>query len=134
AWIEQVKANMPELPSQRRERFMHELKLTAYDAAQLTMHKSTADYFETVASELPNDQAKLAANWVLGELAAALNRAGLECQHSPVTPTQLAALIKRIIDGTISNKMAREVFEAMWEGEHQREADAIIDARGLKQI
>ncbi len=134
AWIEQVKANMPELPSQRRERFVNELKLTAYDAAQLTMHKATADYFEAVASELPNDQAKLAANWVLGELAAALNRAELELQNSPVTPAQLAALIKRIIDGTISNKMAREVFEAMWEGEYQREADAIIEARGLKQI
>jgi|SRR5690625_39493 len=133
-WIAQVKANMPELPAQRRQRFIDELTLTAYDATQLTLHKATADYFEAVARQLPDDQAKLAANWVLGELAAALNRAESDIHDSPVTPDELAALIKRIIDGTISNKMAREVFEAMWEGEHERDADAIIEARGLKQI
>ncbi|HZH57565.1 Asp-tRNA(Asn)/Glu-tRNA(Gln) amidotransferase subunit GatB [Yanghanlia caeni] len=133
-WIERVRAGMPELPSQRRNRFETELGLTAYDAAQLTMERATSDYFEQVAAALPQGQAKLGANWVLGELAAALNREEKAITQSPVSPEQLAALIRRIIDGTISNKIAREVFAAMWEGEHGADADAIIEARGLKQI
>ncbi|NGR08351.1 Asp-tRNA(Asn)/Glu-tRNA(Gln) amidotransferase subunit GatB [bacterium SGD-2] len=133
-WIERVQAAMPELPSQRRNRFETELGLTAYDAAQLTMERATSDYFEQVAAALPQGQAKLGANWVLGELAAALNREEKAITQSPVSPEQLAALIRRIIDGTISNKIAREVFAAMWEGEHGADADAIIEARGLKQI
>lgn len=133
-WIERVRAAMPELPSQRRNRFETELGLTAYDAAQLTMERATSDYFEQVAAALPQGQAKLGANWVLGELAAALNREEKAITQSPVSPEQLAALIRRIIDGTISNKIAREVFAAMWEGEHGADADAIIEARGLKQI
>ncbi len=133
-WIEQVRASMPELPAARRQRFETALGLTAYDASQLTMQRATAEYFEAVAQALPADQAKLAANWVLGELAAALNRAELDIGHSPVSAPQLAALINRIVDGTVSNKMAREVFGAMWEGEHGADADAIIEARGLKQI
>ena len=133
-WIERVRAGMPELPSQRRNRFETELGLTAYDAAQLTMERATSDYFELVAAALPQGQAKLGANWVLGELAAALNREEKAITQSPVSPEQLAALIRRIIDGTISNKIAREVFAAMWEGEHGADADAIIEARGLKQI
>ncbi|NLC35962.1 MAG: Asp-tRNA(Asn)/Glu-tRNA(Gln) amidotransferase GatCAB subunit B, partial [Alcaligenaceae bacterium] len=121
-------------PSQKRQRFQDALGLTAYDAAQLTMDRATADYFEQVASALPQDQAKLGANWILGELAAALNRDERELSDSPVTPEKLAELIQRIIDGTISNKIARDVFAAMWEGEHGGNPDAIIDARGLKQI
>lgn len=133
-WIRRIQQDMPELPADRRERFGTQFGLGAYDAAQLTMHRSTADYFEAVATQLPPDQAKLAANWVLGELAAALNREDLDISDSPVTTMQLASLIGRIIDGTVSNKMAREVFTAMWDGEHDRDADAIIEARGLKQI
>lgn len=133
-WIARVKEQMPELPDARRSRFQEQLGLSAYDAAQLTAQRNTADYFEAVAQELPNDQAKLAANWVLGELAAALNRAELDIADSPLDAPRVAALIKRIIDGTISNKMAREVFEAMWAGEHDADPNAIIEARGLKQI
>src|SRR5690606_10722703 len=133
-WVERVKAQMPELPAQKRARFEQELGLSAYDAAQLTMSRASADYFEAVAQQLPQGQAKPAANWVLGELSAALNREELEIAQSPVAPAQLAALIARIIDGTISNKMGRDVFGAMWAGEHDGQADAIIEARGLKQI
>ena len=133
-WIERVRSSMPELPSEKRRRFEEELGLTAYDAAQLTMDRDTADFFEKVAADLPSDQGKLGANWVLGELAAALNRDELNIAASPVTPQQLAGLVKRIADGTISNKIARDVFAAMWSGEHGADSDAIIEARGLKQI
>lgn len=133
-WIERVRAGMPELPSQKRSRFESELGLTAYDAAQLTMDRATSDFFEALAASLPQGQAKLGANWILGELAAALNRDELSITESPVSPAQLGALIARIIDGTISNKIARDVFAAMWSGEHGGSADAIIEARGLKQI
>ena len=133
-WMERVRSGMPELPSEKRARFEQELGLTAYDAAQLTMDRSTADFFEKLAAGLPREQAKLGANWVLGELAAALNRDEREITDSPVSPEQLAGLIARIIDGTISNKIARDVFAAMWDGENGGSADAIIEARGLKQI
>jgi aspartyl-tRNA(Asn)/glutamyl-tRNA(Gln) amidotransferase subunit B len=133
-WVEQVRAAMPELPRHKRERFEQELGLTAYDAAQLTMDRDTSDYFERTAAALPQGQAKLAANWVLGEVSAALNREEREIGACPVKPTALASLIARIIDGTISNKIAREVFTAMWSGEQGGDADAIIEARGLKQI
>lgn len=131
-WIAQVRSTMPELPAAKRTRYCQDMGLTAYDAAQLTMHKHTADYFEAVVAELPSDQAKLAANWILGELSAALNRDELDINQSPVSPGSLAGLIKRIIDGTVSNKIARTVFTAIWDGEG--EADAIIEAKGLKQI
>ncbi|MDS1140311.1 Asp-tRNA(Asn)/Glu-tRNA(Gln) amidotransferase subunit GatB [Pusillimonas sp. SM2304] len=133
-WVERVKAAMPELPAQKRARFEQDLGLSAYDAAQLTMSRAGADYFEAVSGQLPQGQAKLAANWVLGELSAALNREELDIAQSPVAPAGLAALIARIIDGTISNKMARDVFGAMWAKEHGGDPDAIIQARGLKQI
>src|SRR3546814_6990716 len=91
---------MPELPAQKRARFEQDMGLSAYDAAQLTMSRASADYFESVAAQLPQGQAKLAANWVLGELSAALNREELDIDidQSPVTPAQLAALIARLID------------------------------------
>lgn len=133
-WIQRVQDAMPELPAQRRERFQQQLGLSSYDAAQLTMARATSNYFESTAEKLPKDQAKLAANWVLGELSAALNRDNLDIQQSPVQPDALAGLIIRIIDGTISNKMGREVFTALWTGEDGGNADAIIEARGLKQI
>jgi aspartyl-tRNA(Asn)/glutamyl-tRNA(Gln) amidotransferase subunit B len=133
-WIARVQSNMPELPAHKRQRFEQDLGLTAYDAAQLTMSRASAAYFEDVATRLPEGQAKLAANWVLGELSAALNRDEVDIDHSAVPASALAALIARIIDGTISNKMARDVFAAMWSGENGGDPDAIIEARGLKQI
>ncbi|MFC3340435.1 Asp-tRNA(Asn)/Glu-tRNA(Gln) amidotransferase subunit GatB [Paracandidimonas soli] len=133
-WIDRVRAAMPELPAQKRERFTRDLGLSAYDAAQLTQDRATTDYFEALVAALPQGQAKPAANWVLGELSATLNREDLSIAESRVAPAALAGLIARIIDGTISNKIARDVFAAMWEGEHEGNADAIIEARGLKQI
>lgn len=133
-WVERVKAGMPELPGAKRKRFESDLGLTGYDAAQLTMSRAVADYFEATARHLPDGQAKLAANWVLGEVSAALNRDEKDIDAIPVSAEALAGLIKRIIDGTISNKIARDVFAAMWAGENGGEADAIIDAKGLKQI
>src|SRR5690606_4243672 len=113
-WIESVRATMPELPAQKRARFEQDLGLGSYDAAQLTTHRDVSDYFEEAAAALPGGQAKQAANWILGELAAALNRDELDIGQSPVRPASLAALISRILDGTISNKIARDVFAAMW--------------------
>jgi aspartyl-tRNA(Asn)/glutamyl-tRNA(Gln) amidotransferase subunit B len=133
-WIEHVRAALPELPAAKRARFESDMGLTAYDAAQLTLHRAIADYFEAAAGALPADQAKQAANWILGELSAALNRDELEIGRSPVSPARLAALIQRIQDGTISNKIARDVFTAMWSGESGGDPDAIIEARGLRQI
>jgi aspartyl-tRNA(Asn)/glutamyl-tRNA(Gln) amidotransferase subunit B len=134
AWIDEVRATMPELPADKRARFETQYGLSAYDAAQLTTSRGMADYFESVAHALPDGQAKQAANWVMGELAAALNRDELDIGRSPVPAPALAALIARILDGTISNKIARDVFAGMWAGEQQGQPDAIIEARGLKQI
>lgn len=133
-WIERVRSEMPELPSEKRQRFESQLGLTAYDAAQLTMDRATSDYFEKLVAALPEGQAKLGANWILGEVAATLNREERGITDCPISPEQLGALIRRIIDGTISNKIARDVFAAMWAGEHDGNPDAIIEARGLKQI
>lgn len=133
-WVQQVKTALPELPATKRQRFESDLGLSSYDAAQLTMDRAYADYFEQVSAQLPPGQAKLAANWILGELSAALNRDETGIDQSRVAPPALAALILRIIDGTISNKIARDVFSAMWADENDGNPDAIIDARGLKQI
>ncbi len=133
-WISRIQDAMPELPAQKRQRFEQDLGLSGYDAAQLTTTRAISVFFEEVASKLPQGQAKLAANWVLGELSAALNRDEIEIEQSPIQPAALAGLVARIIDGTISNKMARDVFTAMWEGEHGGDPDAIIEGRGLKQI
>ncbi len=133
-WVEQVRAAMPELPAAKRARFEADLGLSAYDAAQLTLQRATADYFEATAAALPAGQAKQAANWILGELSAALNRDDLDIGASPVSPQRLAALIVRVLDGTISTKIARDVFAAMWTGESGGDPDAIIESRGLRQI
>ncbi|MFA4914656.1 MAG: Asp-tRNA(Asn)/Glu-tRNA(Gln) amidotransferase GatCAB subunit B, partial [Burkholderiaceae bacterium] len=133
-WIEEVRLRMPELPDAQRARFESEYELSAYDAAQLSADRDVSAYFQQVAAALPAGQAKQAANWVMGELTAALNREDLSVLQAPVPAPALAALIARIADGTISNKMAREVFAAMWTGENGGDADAIIEARGLKQI
>ncbi|OZI77329.1 Asp-tRNA(Asn)/Glu-tRNA(Gln) amidotransferase subunit GatB [Bordetella genomosp. 12] len=133
-WVDAVRAGMPELPSAMRARFEADYGLSAYDAAQLTVSRAMAAYFEETARALPAGQAKLAANWIMGEVTATLNREEKELAAAPVQAGQLAALINRIVDGTISNKIARDVFAAMWAGENGADPDAIIAARGLKQI
>jgi aspartyl-tRNA(Asn)/glutamyl-tRNA(Gln) amidotransferase subunit B len=128
--VDEVRKTMPELPWHKRERFISDYGLSEYDAGVLSAGRPVADYFEAVAAGLADS--KLAANWVMGELAAALNKAGLELGASPIGPQALLELLKRIEDETISGKIAKEVFEAMWAGEG--DADAIIEARGLRQI
>ncbi|MBX9916273.1 MAG: Asp-tRNA(Asn)/Glu-tRNA(Gln) amidotransferase subunit GatB [Nitrosomonas sp.] len=133
SWIEQVKSALPELPQARRDRYVAEFALSAYDAAVLTGSREMADYFEATIRELPA-QAKLCANWIMGEISAQLNKEGIEITACPINPAQLAALLKRIGDGTISGKAAKTVFESLWNGELDKNADAIIAAKGLKQI
>jgi len=128
--IQAVRETLPELPDAKRERFVADYGLSDYDAAVLTSSRELADYFEAVAARCPD--AKLAANWVMGELSAALNKAGLEIDQSPVDAAMLAGLLARISDETISGKIAKEVFEAMWQGEG--DADRVIAARGLEQV
>ncbi|MBK1643206.1 Asp-tRNA(Asn)/Glu-tRNA(Gln) amidotransferase GatCAB subunit B [Thiocapsa imhoffii] len=130
AFIVDAVADLPELPDSLRERFHVQYGLTEYDASQLSMTRELAQYFEAVAQA--SGEPKLAANWVSGELSAALNRSELEITESPVSAAMLAGLIHRIQDGTISGKLAKQVFEAMWHGEG--DADSIIMDRGLRQI
>ena len=132
ATIEAVRATLPELPDEKAARFVREHGLTAYDAGVLTASRELADYYEAVVAGLGGGQHKLAANWVMGELSGALNKDTLEIGQSRIPADRLAGLLTRIVDSTISGKIAKEVFEAMWtEG---RDADAIIDAKGLRQI
>ncbi|MDN3986244.1 Asp-tRNA(Asn)/Glu-tRNA(Gln) amidotransferase subunit GatB [Zwartia vadi] len=133
-WIESVRQTMPELPAALRARFVAECGLAPVDAAQLSSSRDLAAYFESVNASLPTGQAKLAANWIMGEVSATLNREEKDITECPVSATALAALLSRIIDGTVSNKIARDVFAAMWAGEHGGNPDAIIQAKGLTQI
>ena len=135
-WIARVRAAMPELPGAMRERFMRDFGLSDYDAAVLTQSKAQANYFEALVTAAGPAQAKLAANWVMGDVASALKRAGLEIDAVPVAAPQLALLLTRIADGTISNKIAKEIFGVMWDapGTSAALVDEIIDARGLRQI
>ena len=132
-WIARVKAAMPELPGAMKARFERELALPASDANTLTASKEVADYFQATVAAAGAAHAKLCANWVMGELAAWLNKAGLEIAATPVSPAQLAGLLKRIADNTISNAIARKVFEALWNREGA-DADEIITRQGLKQV
>jgi len=129
--IERLRSSLPELPEARRARFAAQYALPIADAALLTGSRATADYFEALA-EASRAEPKLCANWIMGELSAALNRDDRPISESPISAPSLAALLRRIADGTLSGKMAKEVFEAMWRREG--EADAVIEARGLKQI
>ncbi len=131
AFLEQIASGLPELPAAKRQRFGAEYGLSEYDADVLTTSRELADYFERVVASSGGDP-KLAANWVMGELSGALNKAGLDIGASRVSSGALADLLRRIADNTISGKIAKEVFEAMWEGEGA--ADDIIAARGLTQI
>jgi aspartyl-tRNA(Asn)/glutamyl-tRNA(Gln) amidotransferase subunit B len=128
--LEAARSAMPELPWEKRERFVDRYGLSDYDAGVLTATRPVADYFEAVAKAVSDP--KLAANWVMGELAAALNKESIEIESSPVDAGALAQLLLRIEDQTISGKIAKEVFEAMWAGEGA--ADDVIESRGLKQI
>jgi aspartyl-tRNA(Asn)/glutamyl-tRNA(Gln) amidotransferase subunit B len=129
--VERVRRGLPELPAAMRERFVREYGLPEYDASVLTASKDLAAYFEAVARAVPDK--KVAANWLMGEMAAALNDSGLDIAAAPLTAPQLAGLIARVLDGTINNKTAKEVFAALWKAEGTS-ADAIIDSRGLRQI
>jgi len=129
--IASIRAALPELPEQKKQRFIDALGLSDYNAEQLTASRETAVYFEIALAAAPGQNAQL-ANWILGDLAGALNKAALDINASPIAPEMLAQLVARIADNTISGKIAKEVFEAMWRGEGN--ADTIIEARGLKQI
>ena len=132
AFIEAVRASLPELPDQKAARFVSEYQLSGYDAGVLSASRETGAYFEAVVGRVGAAHAKLAANWVMGELSSALNRENLEIDAARIDPQRLGGLLERVIDGTISGKLAKDVFEAMWtEG---RDADAVIEAKGLRQI
>ena len=132
-WIARVKNELPELPGQMRERFINDLGLSAYDARTLTASLELADYFESTVAIAGIANAKPCANWVMVDLAARLNKEGRDLGDSPVSAAQLAGLVQRIADGTISNNIAKKVFEALWNGAGAT-ADEVIDRQGLKQI
>lgn len=132
-WIEQVKQTLPELPQARRDRYMVEFGLSAYDVSVLTASREMADYFDASVKLLPT-QAKLCANWIMGEISGRLNKENMEISNCPVKPEDLAALLIRISDGTTSGKAAKTIFESLWLGECGKNVDAIIEAKGLKQI
>jgi aspartyl-tRNA(Asn)/glutamyl-tRNA(Gln) amidotransferase subunit B len=147
AWIESVKASLPELPKAIRGRLESQYSLSSYDATVLTSSREMAEYFERAAAALaalnpPADaparqaQGKLLANWMMADLAGALNRDGLDIAAAPVRPAQLARLAARILDGTISGKIAKDLFAALWQapGAADEAVDQEIDARGLRQI
>ena len=129
--LESVRKHLPELPDVRKQRFMDEYKLNEADAVILTSDKDIADYFENCVAAA-DGESKLSANWINGELAASLNKENREIKDSPVSADMLGLMIKRITDNTISGKIAKQVFEAMWSGEG--DADAIIESKGLKQV
>lgn len=131
SWVEQIKAEMPELPRHMAARFVEQYSLPEYDATTLTQSQEMAAYFERTAKAC--GQAKLASNWVMGEISRRLNTEEIGMDAVKVSSDQLAALIKRISDGTISNNAAKQVFEALWLGEGSH-VDAVIEAKGLKQM
>lgn len=132
-WIARVKGELPELPAALSARFQGEYGLSAYDATTLTASREVAEYYQAVVAAAGAANAKACANWVMGELAARLNKAELDIGASPVSAAQLAGLVARIADNTISNAIGKKVFDALWNGEGQS-ADAIIEAQGLKQV
>lgn len=128
--IARIRSEMPELPSAMKARFVEAFGVSAYDAALLTGSRATAEYFEAVAQA--SGQGKLAANWVNGEIAARLNREGKDIGDCPISAERLTGLIQRIADNTLSSKLAKQVFDALWDSELS--ADAIIERDGLKQV
>jgi aspartyl-tRNA(Asn)/glutamyl-tRNA(Gln) amidotransferase subunit B len=131
AFIDEIEKSLPELPEAKRERFMQTYDLSRTDASALTGSRELADYFEqTVAAA--GGEGKLCANWVMGEVSGVLNKEGKDINESPVSPGLLGGMLQRVSDGTISGKIAKQVFEAMWNGEG--DADTIIEKKGLRQI
>jgi aspartyl-tRNA(Asn)/glutamyl-tRNA(Gln) amidotransferase subunit B len=130
-FLEQIKTDLPELPDDKKQRFMQEYELTLYDASVLTSSRELANYFEETV-KLSDSKAKLCANWIIGDLSAMLNKNNLDISQSKVTATQLAGMLRRITDKTISGKIAKQVFEALWNGEGN--ADSIIEKHGWKQV
>ncbi|WP_422101719.1 Asp-tRNA(Asn)/Glu-tRNA(Gln) amidotransferase subunit GatB [Vreelandella sp.] len=131
AYLDHLRSQLPELPADKRARFQNELGLSAYDANVLSASREMAEFFEEVHRVCGD--AKQAANWVQGELSGALNRENLSIQNSPVSAQQLGELISRVLDDTINGKAAKQVFQALWNGQGES-ADAVIDAKGLKQV
>ncbi|MGX7005173.1 Asp-tRNA(Asn)/Glu-tRNA(Gln) amidotransferase subunit GatB [Caballeronia sp. KNU42] len=136
AWIARVRSELPELPEAMQTRFVEQYGLTPYDAAGLTSSKGMSAYFESVVGVVGPTHAKLAANWLMGEVSSQLNRDSLDIADSPVSPAQLGLVIQRVADGTISNKIAKDIFQEIWEEKATDDAaaDRIIEAKGLKQI
>ncbi|QIE22057.1 Aspartyl/glutamyl-tRNA(Asn/Gln) amidotransferase subunit B [Caballeronia sp. SBC1] len=136
AWIARVRSELPELPEAMQTRFVEQYGLTPYDAAGLTSSKDMSVYFESVVGVVGPTHAKLAANWLMGEVSSQLNRDSLDIANSPVSPAQLGLVIQRVADGTISNKIAKDILQAIWEEKatDDNAADRIIEAKGLKQI
>jgi aspartyl-tRNA(Asn)/glutamyl-tRNA(Gln) amidotransferase subunit B len=129
-FIEEVMASMPEMPNQKKERFVLEFNLSKYDASLLATDKDLADFFEEVAKV--SNSPKLSANWIMGELSAELNKENLSINESKISSDQLGQLILRIEDGTISGKIAKEIFEKLWSSDN--EVDEIIKSEGLEQV
>ncbi|WDD95697.1 Asp-tRNA(Asn)/Glu-tRNA(Gln) amidotransferase subunit GatB [Burkholderia sp. FERM BP-3421] len=136
AWVARVRGELPELPVAMQRRFGEQYGVTPYDATVLTSSKAMAGYFEAVVAKAGVAQAKTVANWLMGDVSSLLNRDGFEIDASPVSAAQLALLLQRIADGTISNKIAKEIFATIWDEKAADDAaaDRIIDAKGLRQI
>ena len=132
AFIEQVRASMPELPSARRQRLMDTLGLSAYDARLLTSSRAMADYYDALVAAFPKDP-KLCANWMNSEVSSYLNRESIDIDQCPLSPVRLASLLERIDDNTISNRAAKTVFEVLWQ-DASATTDAVIEEKGLKQM
>jgi len=130
-WVAQVRSEMAELPRVMAGRFVRDYGLPEYDASTLTQSKAMAAYFEAAAKAC--GQPKLASNWIMGEVSRRLNAQDMEIAQSPVSAVQLGRLIERIADNTVSNSAARQVFDTLWTGEAS-DPDAVIDAKGLRQI
>lgn len=127
---------MPELPAAMRARFVSEYALPEYDSLVLTASKAMASYFVAVVDAAGKENAKAAANWLMGDVSSTLNREGVDIADAPVKPAQLALMLKRIADGTINNKTAKELFGDMWAAKSDDDnlVDALIESKGLKQI
>jgi len=131
--IELIRSTLPELPNAKRDRFIKDMELSRYDASVLTSSRELANYYEEVLSASDNKDAKLCANWVITQLSGALNKASLDITASPISSAQLGGLLKRITDNTISGKIAKQIFDALWNDEGDS-ADSIIEEKGLKQV
>ena len=133
-FISDIKNSLPELPQEKCERFEKEFALTHYEAIILSSSKELADYFEKTASLSSPAPPKLVANWIIGELAANLNKYNLDITQSPISPDILSALLNRIADNTVSNTIAKKIFEYLWNHPNEQSVDDIIDSQGLKQV